>query len=167
MTANIQTETLLPYAMYLCAEDSTIIDSMIVLARNDNHAEDIASDNLGDDIYYFEIALATSQELETMFWANDCAHLRSTYIDCANTVSQVVEIMNWSFNKNTNHNGLQGIYSATQGEVPCATRHLKAINLEGEIVAYVQWETLGNQYRYAQRKFGDQLEKAGFSRMGY
>ena len=75
--------------------------------------------------------------------------------------------MNWQFNQNTNRNGLEGIFSAVQGELPCATKHLKAISIDGKVVAQVSWETLGDRYRYAQKEFGDQLEQAGYDRMGY
>lgn len=76
--------------------------------------------------------------------------------------------LDWKLETNSEkREGLQGIYTAMTGETPCATRHLKAVAMNGDIVAQVSWETLGDVYRYAQRKFGDQLEAAGFPRVGY
>lgn len=75
--------------------------------------------------------------------------------------------LNWKINQNTNTGGLRGIYSAIEGDTPCATKFLKAVSEEGRVVAFQYWETLGNEYRYAQKAFGDQLEQNGFARMGY
>lgn len=82
-------------------------------------------------------------------------------------LERIKEVVNWILNQNTCAEGLQGIYSAIKGETPCATRYLKAVAVDGSTVASVSWETLGNEYRYAQKRFGDQLESAGFERMGY
>lgn len=75
--------------------------------------------------------------------------------------------LTWRLERNTDKDGLQGIYSATSSELPCADYYLKAVADDGSIVAQVSCETLGDRYRHAQRDFGDQLEQAGYGRRGY
>ena len=73
----------------------------------------------------------------------------------------------WKFNQYTNKKGLKGIFTKNVGELPCQDKYLVALAENGDIVAQVSYEVTGNKYRWAQKQFGDQLEKALGDRMGY
>ena len=73
----------------------------------------------------------------------------------------------WNFNQYTDKKGLKGIFTKHVGELPCQDKYLVAVSENGDIVAQVSYEVTGDKYRYAQKEFGDQLEKVIGDRMGY
>ena len=73
----------------------------------------------------------------------------------------------WKLNANSNKDGLKGIFVKNTGELPCQTKSIIAVNENDEVVAQVSYEVTGDKYRYAQKEFGDQLEKAIGKRRGY
>lgn len=73
----------------------------------------------------------------------------------------------WKFSQNSDKDGLKGIFTKNCGELPCQTKTIIAVNINDEVVAQVSYEVTGDKYRYAQRDFGDQLEKAIGTRRGY
>ena len=75
--------------------------------------------------------------------------------------------LNWKLNANTSSDELEGIYTASEGEGPSAMSYIKAVNRQGEIVAQESWSVMGNHYRQGEKRFGDALEKAGYSRRAY
>lgn len=82
-------------------------------------------------------------------------------------IGQEIDTAHWNCNKDTSRNGLKGIYCRTRGPLPCADREYAAVNEDNVCVAYIKYETIGNQWRYAQKRFGDQLQNAIGDRMGF
>lgn len=78
-----------------------------------------------------------------------------------------LDLRGFNYHQYTNRNGLKGIYSKNTGELPFQDRTLIAVDVNDDIVAKVTSSTYGNDSRYSDRRFGNQLEEALGDRFGY